>query len=341
MDINFLLSFKDHLDVQNFFLDIIDSDNIVKNYNKNDKNKYFKKPLNNSLKKEISSVNKFNLILNKLSETNFNNIIIEFIENINFLTFNEYNEFQKIIYLKILTDINYIDLYLRFLELINYVYNTVLNYNLNYILELVNIKFNFDYLDIENDKFDFINNLNINDSRINNIILIKNLFKYEIITIDQYNFFENFLLDNLKNKYISDIYYWKPIINEINIFKLKNILKTKLNVRDKILIENLINNDNKTELNYIIDNYYLNNNSFEDILDHINNSGLYKDSISKINLCKKILEFHLNENYKNVLLDLLKKIINYDSKIIDKNDIFSAIKLIKNYDCKNILDYFS
>jgi len=51
MDINFLLSFKDHLDVQNFFLDIIDSDNIVKNYNKNDKNKYFKKPLNNSLKK--------------------------------------------------------------------------------------------------------------------------------------------------------------------------------------------------------------------------------------------------------------------------------------------------
>lgn len=346
MDIAYLLSFKDFVEVQNFSLNIIDSNinsNLYKNYYKNDKNKYLKKPFTNPIKKELASipiVNKFNLIFNKLSETNFNNIIIEFIENINFLTVEEYEEFQKTLYLKIISEINFINSYLRFIELINYVYNNVLNYNLNYLLELVNIKFELDYLktDFNNEKYNFILELTNNDNRINNIILIKNLYNYELISHDLYQYYENILLDYSQNKYISDIFYWKPIIDESNIIKLKNILSNNLNIRDKILIENLLNNDNKIELDYVIDEYCINLN-YDKFFNHITTSDSYKDNISKINLCKKILELHLEKKSENILLNLLKKLIN--NKILHKNDILNSLKLIKNIKNNNILEFFS
>ena len=344
MDIEFLLSFREHTELQNFHINITETEagNNFKNYYKNDKNKYYaKKP---QVKKEltITIINKFNLILNKLSETNFNNIIIEYIENINFITINEYEEFQKIIYHKILSEINFINLYLRFIELINYVYNNVLQYNLSYLLNIVDIKFKQDYLneEISNEKFNFLKEITNLDNRTNNIILIKNLYNYELISNKSYEFYENTLLDN--NNFISDIYYWKPIMNEININKLKNILSNNLIIRDKILIENLLNNNNKTELDYIIEDYFINHeskNNTDKLINYINNSGYYKDSISKTNLCKKIIEKQLENNINNILLILLKKLI--DNKVIHKIELTNSFKLIKNIDITYIIEFFN
>ena len=289
MNIDYLLSFKNHIDVQNFNINITD-DNLFKNY-KYDKNKYYIKK--QPLKKDTTTIiNKFNFILNKLSETNFNNIILEFIESINYITIDEYNDFLKTIYIKILSDINFINLYLKFIELINYIYYNVLNHNLSFLINIVNKKFNLDYLNekINDDNYNFINEFDNPTYRINNIRLIKNLYNYELISIESYNSYEDILLTS--NIYIADIYYWKPIMNEINIVKLHNILSNKLNIRDKVLIENLLNNNNNTELDYIIDNY-ITNNIIDEIINYINN--YCKDNISKTNLCKNIIEIHIKK----------------------------------------------
>jgi hypothetical protein len=334
MEIEYLLSFKTHADVQNFNLIITESENnSFKNHSyRYDKNKYYPKKL--PAKKEglqITIGNKFNLILNKLSETNFNNIITEFIENINYLTVDEYDEFQRVVYCKILSEINYINLYLRFLELVGYVYNHVLDYNLNYLINIIDIKFKFDYLneEINNDKYNFLIELN----RINNIVLIKNLYNYELISQESYNFYENTLLSD-KNIFISDIYYWKPVINELNISKLKIILSNTKVIRDKILIENLLNNDNKTELDYVLEEYLVSKDK-DNIIKYIHNNCV--DSISKTNLCKKIIEKIVNNT--ELLLDLLKFLINPDSKLLNKIDLTNSYKLIK-IDINHIINYF-
>ena len=331
MDIDFLLSFKDHNDLQNVFIEIT-NDNIIKN---NYKNKYYNKKI--VVKKELTTTisNKYNLILNKLSETNFNLIITEFIDNINYITLSEYEEFQKIIYYKIISEINFINLYLRFIELINYIYNNVLQYDLSFFIKLVNIKFKLDYLNEVNDKYNFINEINSVDNRINNIILIKKLYEYEIINNKIYNYYEDILLDNNTNN-ISDIYYLKPNINEINTIKLQKLLLIKdLNIRDKILIENLLYNSNKTELDYIIDDY-LNKLDINIIIIYINNNC--NDSILKINFIKKNIEKYFENNNIN-LLNLLKKLIN--NKILNKLDLNNSIKLIKNNNIDDITKFFN
>ena len=338
MNIEFLLSFQDNEKLKNFSLNIIESENYNtwnKSLYKNDKNKYYKKiPVKKDL--NITIVNKFNLILNKLSETNFNNIINEFIENINYLTFEEYEELQKTIYIKILSEINFIKIYFKFIELINYIYSNVLGYNLNYFINIINSKFHLDYLSIEildiNDKFYFINEINILESRINNIEMIKQLYKYDLINKIEFINYEKLLLNN--SKFIADIYYWKPDMNEENILKLNEILNNDLCIRDKILIQNLIHNANKTELDYLLNDYLMeNNNNIVKIIEYINLQCI--DGISKINFCKSVIELY-NENNNIILLDLIKKLLN--EKIFNKIDLSNSLKIIKN---KDIDKYFN
>ena len=66
--------------------------------------------------------NKVNLILNKLSENNINNLIIEFISSINQVNDNEFNDILKTFYIKIISEINFIKIYLDFFKKIIYLY---------------------------------------------------------------------------------------------------------------------------------------------------------------------------------------------------------------------------
>ena len=56
--------------------------------------------------------NKVNLILNKLSESNVDNLIVEFLDNINQVDEEQFNEIQKTFYLKMIAEINFIKIYL-------------------------------------------------------------------------------------------------------------------------------------------------------------------------------------------------------------------------------------
>ena len=46
----------------------------------------------------------YNLILNKLTENNINNLILEFIDTIGLIDKIQFEEVQKVFYIKILTD---------------------------------------------------------------------------------------------------------------------------------------------------------------------------------------------------------------------------------------------
>ena len=323
MDIKYLLSFKLHPELQNLDKELnINKQNIIKYdtyLNKKKPGIYINKV---SLKKD-TIINKVNLILNKLSEINFNNIILEFLETINQMTNDDYEEFQETIYKKILSEINFINLYIKFLEIINYLYNTIQNFNLEFIINCVELKFKFDYLDedILETKYLFLKNLSGENNRLNNLKLIKNLIDYNLLSSEIIIFCENNLF--IQNKYLSDIYYWNPKINNDNIIKLNNILKNEdLNIRDKVLLNNLLNN--KLIIDTIIEDYIIYNN-IEPITNYINNNCI--DNISKTTVCKKIIEYYIKNNNDNLIL-LINNLIS--NKIILKLDVNNSIKLIKN-----------
>jgi hypothetical protein len=117
-----------------------------------------------------------------------------------------------------------------------------------------------------------------------------------------------------------------------NIIKLNNILKNEnLNIRDKVLLNNLVNN--KLEIETIIEDYIISNN-IEPIINYININCL--DNISKTKVCKKIIEYYIKNNNDNLIL-LINNLIS--EKIILKLDVNNSIKLIKNIN-ENIIVKF-
>jgi hypothetical protein len=193
LDINNFISFK--TDINTFELDnsILDSFNLLFGHlDKNKKNKKCIKKTNINIlknqkiqnKKEIIS-NKVNLILNKLSESNIDCLIIEFIQNINQVDSETFNEIQKTFYLKIISEINFIKIYIQFLKILAFIYNKVQNYNLSYFYSIVESKFMLDYSDYDieiGSEFDFIKVNNGELTRINNLILIKNLVENNMLS---------------------------------------------------------------------------------------------------------------------------------------------------------------
>ena len=94
---------------------------------------------NNKIQQKKDNIsNKINLILNKLSENNINNLLIEFIDTIGQVDNETFDEILKIFYLKIINEINFIKIYLDFLKLIIYIYKKIQNYFI--ILLKLNLK---------------------------------------------------------------------------------------------------------------------------------------------------------------------------------------------------------
>ena len=110
LDISTFTLFKTNINTQELNNDILKKLNMLfpeiekRNKNKN-KNNVLKNQKIQTQKENIT--NKVNLILNKLSEKNIDNLVIEFIENIRIQSSDEYNEFLRVFYLKILSEINF------------------------------------------------------------------------------------------------------------------------------------------------------------------------------------------------------------------------------------------
>ena len=316
LDIKQFITFKTYNDTFELDKNIFNLfKSLFNGIDKNKKHKKFAKKVNTNIlknqtvqnNKDIIS-NKINLILNKLSESNIDNLIIEFIQNINQIDHDTFNEIQKTFYLKIISEINFVKIYIKFLKIIGYLYNKVQGYNLSYFYSIVESKFKFDYTEqfiIPSNLSYFIKNI-INDTghRINNLIIINNLIDNNMLAKSIYDYCDNIILNQEIN--ISDIYNWFNLknrqlteneINNITIILGKNICSP----RDVILLENLIN---KT-------------NIIENTINHASNVIQSYTPVIKSdafnNQCNNILEEYLIEN----TLDDIKYFI--DTVCIDTN----------------------
>jgi len=254
-NINQLLSFKTDINVRELDNSVLESFKLLFDHlDRNKKNKKFVKKLNTNIlknqkiqnKKEIIS-NKVNLILNKLSESNIDSLIVEFIQNINQVDLETFNEILKTFYLKIISEINFIKIYIQFLKILAFLYNKVQNYNLSYFYSIVESKFMLDYTDYDIEPgsvYDFIKNNNGETSRINNLILIKNLVENNMLSTIIYDLCDEIIIN--QSNFIPDIYHWfgskNRDLTQTEIKMINDILaKTGINSREVVLLENLIN----------------------------------------------------------------------------------------------------
>ena len=317
LDILTFTLFKTDINTQELNNDKLKKLNILfpeiekRNKNKN-KNNVLKNHKIQNQKENIS--NKVNLILNKLSEKNIDNLVIEFIENINQVNIESFKEIQKTFYIKIISEINFVNIYLEFLKIIGLIYNKVQQFNLSYFYDLVESKFKNDYTNYEvksSSEYNFINDFNGETYRNNNLILINTMIESKIISDDIYKYCDQVILD--QTLFLSDIYYWynsknrKLTIPELE--KIKSIINRKdISVRDSILLKNLIH-----DYDNLVTTIQNNNNL---VVSTIQNNNLVvsnnKQKVNTINLeCDHIIDEYLS--YK--IVDDIKYFI--DTRCID------------------------
>ena len=171
---------KECLYLDNDIIELI-IDTFSNNKNKKPKTIYkktlavIKNPKLKQIKDKIS--NKVNLILNKLSENNTDNLIIEFIENVKINNIEDYNEFIRTFYIKLLSEIGFFKCYINFFYILTSTYEKVNGYNIEYFYNLIESNFNYHYHDITNNDTEYFKNLDEKD-----------FFSYLIYLFDLYNF---------------------------------------------------------------------------------------------------------------------------------------------------------
>lgn len=375
MDIESFVSLKTLPELENLsneitnILTILSSGKkIIKNINKG--NQLLKNPKIQLLKDKIE--NKVNLILNKLSELNINNLLVEFVETIGKIKEEEFNDIQKAFYQKMQSDISFIKIYIDFYKLITQVYILQFNYSNKYMINIIESKFLYDYYDIEyTEKFNFlmeyedVNNFIISENkRINHLIIIKNMIYSNILN----NNLENIITDELlkQKNYYADIYYWlqnKTLDDTIKL-SIKNIISNNtLPLREKVLLDNLIidtkNTEVKGEVKSLVTPQIKEQNINSDTLaiesENIIEEYLFMESIDEVkifidNRCKDAISknkfsqylfnkyFESNIDISSKMLDFIKTLVK--KQILFKSNLSRGLLLLNN-NWKDLVDDFN
>jgi hypothetical protein len=325
----------------------------LKNNNKG--NQILKNPKIQLLKDKIE--NKVNSVLNKLSELNFNNLLLEFIEFLGKINEQEYIEVQKAFYLKIQSEISFVKIYLEFFKIISNIYKAYNNYSSVYFLSIIESKFKYDYLDVEiSEEFDFIKSADDEDKdiseskRINNLNIINCMIKLNMFNENFEKLINTYMLE--QNNHFSDIYYWfqnKPLSKET-----KNIIKNKitnnaLSMRSKVLLDNLLEDEivvNKSvvksskpvvqEKNIVTDTLeieseniieeYIFLGSLEEIKIFIENRC--KDALTKNKFCQYIFNKYFSDSQESSdkLIDLFKVLVK--KQILFKSNLSRGLLIL-------------
>lgn len=289
-----------------------------KNYQFKKSNQILKNPKIKLIKEKNS--NKINLILNKLSENNLQNLLLEFFQNIKILSIEDYNEFIKTIYIKMLNEIKFLKSYFEFFKNIIQAYKIANNWDYAYFYDLVENKFNIDYFDLEDENFSFFKDYESEHYRINNLNIIKEMVELNFLSSDFLEILEDQLLG--QNKYLSDIYYYfkDTKISNQNMEKIKLILNIDIQIRDKILLQNLIS-DNICEpkkskiifkkksqtLEFKIENILTEN--LETIQKFIEVNCIETNEKNKF--CETLIKLYFNDDINNdKYIDLIITLIN-------------------------------
>jgi hypothetical protein len=365
LDLNVFLTYKTYHNVQE--LDSNTQDLLSVLFGNTEKYKNLKKTKKNIniLKnhklqnKKDNIVNRVNLILNKLSESNIDNLIIEFIENINQVSLENFEDIQKAFYFKIMSEINFVKIYLKFFKIIGYLYNKVQSYDLSFFISIVETKFNIDYMQIplNSDKYNFLIEMEGETKRMNNMILIKNLVELNFMSDKLIQVCDKVILN--QTTYLPDIYHWfnskNKELTKSEIDVIKSILNSINTPRDKILLENLINKVKTTqptikevereivvgdtiklETENIIDEYVL-IKSFDDIKHFIDTRCL--DAIAKNKFCEQLVDkyFLVTLESSQDIIELIKQLIK--SHTLFKSNLSRGLILLNNNWKDKSIDY--
>jgi len=341
---------------------------IIKNINKG--NQLLKNPKIQLLKDKIE--NKVNLILNKLSELNINNLLVEFVETIGKIKEEEFNDIQKAFYQKMQSDISFIKIYIDFYKLITQVYILQFNYSNKYMINIIESKFLYDYYDIEyTENFNFLmeyedaNNFIISENkRINHLIIIKNMIYSNILN----NNLENIITEELlkQKNYYADIYYWlqnKTLDDTIKL-SIKNIISNNtLPLREKVLLDNLIIDTKNTEVKGAVKSLVtpqikeqnINSDTLAIESENIIEEYLFMESIDEVkifidNRCKdaisknKFSQYLFNKYFESNI-DISSKILDFIKMLVKKQILFksnlSRGLLLLNNNWKDLVDDFN
>jgi hypothetical protein len=337
-DVELFLSFKQNPETQN--LDDVTVE-LLNNLFSSDKKK--KKPVkkNNILKnykiqnKKDNISNKVILILNKLSESNINNLVIEFIDNIGQVDQENFDEIQKTFYIKIINEINFVKIYLQFLKIIGCLYNKVQNYDLSLFYSIVETKFKLDYKNIiPSEQYNFLIELEGETKRLNNIELIKNMIESNFISEVLLDICDKIIIE--QNIHLTDIYYWfnsktrKLTDDESNKIKLF-LKKDGISQRETVLLENMKTKpkNEKYYLEYenIIEEYLL-MKIVDDIKFYIDSKCI--DANEKNKFCEVLLFLYFNKEKEvaDEIIELSKILIK--KQILFKSNLSRGLLLIKD-----------
>ena len=374
LDIDNFLTWKTDKSTQELDITIINKLNLLfgnlikkpkKNIKKNNVNILKNQKIQNK-KDNIDS--KVNLILNKLSESNINSLIIEFVQNINQIDLDHFEEVQKIFYLKIISEINFVKVYLQFIKILGYLYNKIQNYNLSFFYSIIETKFMLDYTDYDitpESKFNFIKEQDGETKRINNLILIKTLIENKMLNSLIYDICDQTIIN--QDIFLPDIYYWYSSKNRDLTLEEKEKINTHLkkfniNSRETVLLESLLTKkigkipDNKQKVTInnkkepekinvntleletinIIDEYLL-IKSFDDVKYFIETRCI--DAINKNKFCEFLFDkyFSLNKNNSSEVIELILELIK--KKVLFKSNLSRGLLLLNNNWQHKSIDY--
>jgi len=342
---------------------------LSKNYNKGG-NQLLKNPKMQLLKDKIE--NKVNLVLNKLSETNLNNLLFDFIESINKININDYIEIQKAFYNKMQADIGFVNIYLEFFKILANVYKEVYNFDCEFFYKIIETKFLMDYgetFDIP-ENLQFLKDYEEESKRINNLTIIKKMFKINMLLPNIQDHINTLIMN--QNNHFPDIYYWFQ--NEKLTVEIKNKIKNKiinntLHLREKVLLDNLLDtkdkvlktkieepvnvikkpvpkqtiNKNITEMDTLkletenIIEEYLESLEIKDIKEFIEERC--QDALSKNKFCQYMFDkyFEVSIETSTKIIDLVKILVK--KQILYKSNLSRGILLIYNNWNDVSLDY--
>lgn len=362
---DYVLSFKNHPDVaklDNSTLEYINKLGCFNDY----KNKFVKKTHNHLLKNpKMQNIkdtleNKVNLIMNKISETNIDNLLLEFINNIGQITIAEYNIIQKTVYIKMINEINFIKIYIDFFIKLNHLYSSVINYDINTFIHIIQTKFENDYCNKElEEEFSFLKTFEGEQKRTNNLMIIRNCIASQVLSVDLFNLCTKLLFN--QTKYLADIYFWLSFdknISSENIKKIHKVLLTpNIDTRDRILLEslttdsqvstnkkiptstvstiskNIVKDTLSMEINNILEEYVL-IESLDDVYYFIDKKC--HDALSKNKFCLCLITMYL-ANTDNKLIQLITTL--YNNKTINSSQIKNGIELYKKKNNMDVTKY--
>ena len=325
----------------------------INKYQSKMSNQILKNPKMQLLKDKIE--NKVNLVLNKLSELNLNNLLFEFIELLGKINENDYLIVQKTFYYKLQSDINFVKIYLEFFKIISKVYKQVFNFNSEYFYNIIERKFASDYKNIELNELSFLEDFNEENKRINHLLIIKTMIDINMFDVSLKEEINKNILE--QNNYFTDIYYWfqkETLSKETKQIINNKIINNPLASRDKVLLDSLLDEKISVKEKTIIkpQNYKstINKSTYkedtlkletinllnewllmeyiDDIKNFIDNNC--KDAISKNKFCQYVFikYFESSTEVSNKILELVKNMVK--KQILFKSNLSRGVLLVNS-----------